>query len=397
MSPRLSIIPAGAVTDPSLEPRDLQVLCLLGRHTDKDSGWCRRSQVKMAREISCGRATLQRSLERLVDAGWVQKRQWNVPEGVEPGQPSASYLYRVILDRDDFGAVARDETDDEAAESHASDASDSREGVPTSGHPARPDGQGVPTHARAPRTSLTNEEGERDARARDRKARFLVAFEARWPTAGADSRQRTAYAAEALSEAEETAALDGIAPFLEMLKRHKRKHVPAGFTYLEEKRWMLLEQAKSQERQGTYHDEGSDAAKAIAVAYAIGGKSDFFRSVMQRPGVKLYYPHNVDARLLALAAAPGMDAWPIVDYRQAAAWEEFLRAYVTVQTRNRFTEGARAPWPWPPSVDGRLYVDGADPPPPEPIERSEGAADGANMVPDLTDDDRDALAKERMR
>jgi DNA-binding MarR family transcriptional regulator len=68
--PRLSIIPAGAVTDRSLEPRDLQVLCLLGRHTDK-AGWCSRSQVKMAREIDCSRGSLQNSLERLVEAGWV--------------------------------------------------------------------------------------------------------------------------------------------------------------------------------------------------------------------------------------------------------------------------------------------------------------------------------------
>ena len=74
MNPRLSIIPAGAVTDRSLEPRDLQVLCLLGRHTDK-AGWCVRSQVKMASEIDCGRSSVQRSLERLYEAGWVEKRR----------------------------------------------------------------------------------------------------------------------------------------------------------------------------------------------------------------------------------------------------------------------------------------------------------------------------------
>lgn len=33
---RYSIIPGMAVTDPNLEGRDLQVLCLLGRHTDRD-------------------------------------------------------------------------------------------------------------------------------------------------------------------------------------------------------------------------------------------------------------------------------------------------------------------------------------------------------------------------
>ena len=67
--PRLSITPAGAIFDRSLEPRDLQVLNLLGCYTDKN-GWCRRSQVKMAKQIYCGRSSIQRSLDRLVDAGW---------------------------------------------------------------------------------------------------------------------------------------------------------------------------------------------------------------------------------------------------------------------------------------------------------------------------------------
>lgn len=98
MSPRLSIIPAGAVTDPSLEGSDLRVLCLLGRHIDR-AGWCTRSQVRMAKEIAMGRATLQRSLERLCDAGWVQKKRRD--SGEESSQPSASYAYRVLLDRDD--------------------------------------------------------------------------------------------------------------------------------------------------------------------------------------------------------------------------------------------------------------------------------------------------------
>jgi len=382
MSPRLSIIPAGAVTDPSLEPRDLQVLCLLGRHTDKDSGWCRRSQVKMAKEISCGRATLQRSLERLVDAGYVQKKQWNVAEGAEHVQPSASYLYRVILDRDDGDTADRADSDeDEPTASHAPDASEMGEGVPAGGHPrARPDGHPVPTHARAPRTSPSNDKIERDARASHEKtAKFIVAFEARWPTSIADSAQRTAYAAAELSEAEQDAALAGIGPFFEELKKLGRKHKPAGFTYLEEKRWTKLA-APEPARRGGYHEDGSVEMKAIAAAYEIAGVGGYFRSVMKRPGVPLFYAHVVDARLLALANMPGADDWPVVDHRQAAAWEEFLRAYVTVQSRRRFVEGLRAPWAWPPSIEGKIYD-----------------ITGSPSVPELSDDDADALAKEGVR
>src|SRR6185437_1986833 len=71
--PRLSIIPAGAIFDRTLEPRDLHVLNLLGCHTDK-AGWCRRSQVRMAAELGCSRSSVQRSLDRLCEAGWVQKK-----------------------------------------------------------------------------------------------------------------------------------------------------------------------------------------------------------------------------------------------------------------------------------------------------------------------------------
>ncbi|WKT93753.1 helix-turn-helix domain-containing protein [Brucella anthropi] len=90
--PRLSIIPARAATDKALKPRDLQVLCVLGRHTD-DLGWCRRSQVKMANEMGCARATVFESINRLIDAGYLER---HVQES-DSGRDSA-HLYRVVLD-----------------------------------------------------------------------------------------------------------------------------------------------------------------------------------------------------------------------------------------------------------------------------------------------------------
>lgn len=97
--PRLSIIPARAVTDPEICAQALRVLALLGRHTD-DQGWCRRSQVTMAEELCCDRRTIQRGLAQLEANGYVERR----PEGrgnIEPERshfPFASYSYRVILD-----------------------------------------------------------------------------------------------------------------------------------------------------------------------------------------------------------------------------------------------------------------------------------------------------------
>lgn len=366
MSARLSIIPAGAVTDRNLEPRDLQVLCLLGRHTDR-AGWCVRSQVKMAAEIACGRSSVQRSLERLVDAGWVQKKQRGVPEGVEPGQPSASYAYRVILDRDDyaFTAATRDDGD-----SHAENASQEGEcppvGTPSGTEGAQPDGHPGAHTERAPGAHTyvgTNNdplerphlEREREARARaERKAKFLAAFEGRWPTSASDSRRATANAAEDLTEDEERDALDGIDPFLERHKRTGRKGCPSGATYLAEKRWTLLKQAAAAQ-DGGYHAADSAEVRAIGVLHAIGGKTSFFHAVVKRPGAdRVFYRISVDPRLLALSTAPPPNDWVSLDRQQAAAWEAYLHAYLTVQNRSRMVEGARAPWPWPPRKDGTL-------------------------------------------
>ncbi|WP_246683361.1 helix-turn-helix domain-containing protein [Mesorhizobium sp. B2-1-3A] len=78
--PRLSIIPARAATDRALKPRDLQVLCVLGRHTN-DDGWCRKSQVKMADEMGCARSTVFEAIERLVKAGYLERITSDVQDG----------------------------------------------------------------------------------------------------------------------------------------------------------------------------------------------------------------------------------------------------------------------------------------------------------------------------
>ncbi|MDH6265523.1 hypothetical protein M2360_000913 [Rhizobium sp. SG_E_25_P2] len=90
---RFSVIPAWVVTDPRLKGRDLQVLCLLGRHTDR-GGWCRRSQVKMAGEMGVARSTVQASLDRLYGLGVVEKHQQQSADGRD-----SAHWYRVILDQ----------------------------------------------------------------------------------------------------------------------------------------------------------------------------------------------------------------------------------------------------------------------------------------------------------
>ncbi|ASY56473.1 hypothetical protein [Sinorhizobium sp. CCBAU 05631] len=91
---RFSIIPGWVVADSRLKGRDLQVLCVLGQHTNRKHGWCRRSQVKMAAEMGCARSTVQASLDRLVKIGAVERR-----EVVSDSGRDSAHWYRVIYDR----------------------------------------------------------------------------------------------------------------------------------------------------------------------------------------------------------------------------------------------------------------------------------------------------------
>jgi len=381
---RFSIIPAGAVTDRSLEPRDLQVLCLLGRHIDR-AGWCVRSQVKMAGELGCGRSSVQRSLERLYAAGWVELKQRGpgaLADPEEPGRPSASHAYRVRLDRDDFIWPINNI---EPADSHAENASEGTDCPPVGTPPDKPsepveNASDVPTqgghpgaHPSAgtgaqPYVGTNNDpleptpiELERRARARDRTAKFKKAFEAKWPTAAVDDRNRVAYAAEALSESEQDAALAGIEPFLENLERLGRKTTPAGWRYLEQKSWTLLEGPAIEAAVGGCFPEDSAEARAIATAYAVAGKTSFLQQVMKsRHGAGIYYRGSMTPQFLALANPPPKADWPKLTRQQAAAWNEFLKKVVTVEVWTRLIEGSIAPWLWPPKKDGTLSAAAPD-------------------------------------
>jgi biotin operon repressor len=250
---RFSIIPAAAITDQALEPRDLQVLCLLGRHTDND-GWCSRSQVKMADELRCGRATIQRSLDRLCNAGYVQSRLRGrgsrLPDPDK--QPFAAHSYRVLFDREALAAAQLAAEAKGGAHGRAPD-------VPSQ------DGHGVPTHERAPLEGTPcevtpSEPVERDAHAKAEGKKVagdqpadagLKSFLAKWPTTACDDLGKTEQAWRTLTAADQAAALRGIEPFLQLLRHHKRSHPPSGWKYLEQKRWTQLPLAEDASTPGT--------------------------------------------------------------------------------------------------------------------------------------------------
>jgi hypothetical protein len=107
---------------------------------------------------------------------------------------------------------------------------------------------------------------------------------------------------------------------------------------------------------------GSDEGKAIVTLYEMAGLRDLLDRAMIRSGV-VNYLLPMTPRLKAMAQAPGRAEWEPLTRQQAGAWEGFLRDAVTVPSRKRLREGDRAPWGWPPTVDGQVYAKGSDPPP----------------------------------
>lgn len=361
---RFSVIPAGAITDARLTPRALQVLCLLGRHTN-DAGWCSRSQVKMARELGCVRSTLYDAIELLLECGWIERR----PNGrggrapVEGEQPFAAYSYRVLLDRDVLPERLKpvspppDDSPPPASDSEP----DGGAAQAAGGADIAAGGADIAAPLEGIFSEGTYSEPERDTRAREKKATGLATFEARWPTAAADDRIKTTWAWEALTEAERDDALTYIGPFLQDLKRHKRSHPPAGWKYLEQKRWTLLAQkaavaAVPAERVAV----DGEAGKAWAAIHRVARMSEPLRV----QGTYLL-PRPLTAQELAMGQIPEPDRWifvPLEQVNQCGAWNEFLGSALAGKPRRELihdrnpggSRGFMAPWPWPPRVDGSL-------------------------------------------
>ena len=253
--PRFSIVPPAAAFDLRLDPIDVRVLMVFGAAIDK-SGWCSRSQVKMARELAIGRATLQRAIRRLCDAGYLEQQRLLDKDGGD-----RAHKYRVF-----FESSAPPPLDDEhlRAERDADDSGDEDEDdapapLPTSGQGgahqraggARAMERAGGAHAmeRAPiRTTsserpLPNESEREGAGGREGKASDgpeIAEFYAVWPTAAVDDPARMEREWAMLNADERRAAITGAAPYLEARRAAKRTTTPAGETYLRQRRWVAV-------------------------------------------------------------------------------------------------------------------------------------------------------------
>ncbi len=271
---RFSIIPAWIVTDARLKGSDLKVLCLLGTYTNKE-GWCRRSQVKMAEQLSCGRSTVQDSLNRLSDIGAVEKRKVDSVDGRD-----SAHWYRVILDRvvgaDVFTAF------DEEDEEEFGPISGYQGGSTPAGTPAPPAGIPAPPAASrpappagsgpAPINDTLNDpsndrERERDAGDEDLKKiqRDFKRWYPTWPTYIGDSEDAAWRHFVALAPEERAACLDRTPEFISAVKGIKGKFTYAS-VYLKGKAWEKLGDPKSELATPAVHNPYSRAWMALRFA-----------------------------------------------------------------------------------------------------------------------------------
>lgn len=146
MAPRLAFCIPPAVFDRRLKGQCLRVLLYLGMHASTKTGWCRVSQVMMAKKLGCGRATVQAAIAWLIAARYVERRVERHANGAD-----ASHSYRVrfdITEADleamDEGARAASEADFDGDEGGAGGEGEETAEMLASGGIAPPAGQPAP-------------------------------------------------------------------------------------------------------------------------------------------------------------------------------------------------------------------------------------------------------------
>ncbi|MCX5518463.1 helix-turn-helix domain-containing protein [Kaistia defluvii] len=254
--PRYSIIHGDAATDPRLKGKALQVLCILGRHTDR-GGWCSRSQVKMAAQLQCARSTIQAAISILVECGYVQQQ-----ERFHPNNGKRSHEYRVLLDDKRPAEFINSVNDlDEDSDDDLTDAAHPHAGLPASPMPTQNRHRDAGPEPASIRTTPSNNDLERDARsplgsgseirrkldagaeraALAEAARADEAFMSQfrqWPKQDNDNIVRSHGSWQRLSEADRAAASAAVPVFIAKLRIDKA-HCRF-FTFIEERKWLDL-------------------------------------------------------------------------------------------------------------------------------------------------------------
>jgi hypothetical protein len=335
----------------------------------------------LMRRWNIGRDAIKRVISNLVRYGWCRPEKTRLANGTfhviyeirdQPGATLTDEEVRRALSLVS-GEAASDDIDGSPARSdQASDAAEPPTENPSwmVDHPSLVDpSPGNPSLAYIdilntdlPRTDSTEKIEREHARAKEKHALNLSEFKRRWPTIAADDQTRVDNAWFALTLDEGEAALAGIAPFLENQKRLKKSHPPAGFNYLGQKRWTLLEQvARACEVPSIGYARDSVEGLALIKLHDACGVGEGFRKIYCRDGVT--YRKDMTGQVKAFAELTPREKWVPINHQQAGAWTSLCKDLSALPRTKVFYAGDMAPWPWPPSVDGKIYTADSTGPP----------------------------------
>lgn len=114
------------------------------------------------------------------------------------------------------------------------------------------------------------------------------------------------------------------------------------------------------ERDGTetrpVYERGSAEAKAVKALHDLVGRTSAFFTIFRRPDGSVRFTKRITPQLAAFADMPERADWKPINLQQAFAWEELLKqVFDAGLVRTRMADGSPAPWPWPPSIEGKSY------------------------------------------
>jgi hypothetical protein len=250
-----------AITQRTGSPGAKSILWSIANYAN-ENGVCWPSQSLIAQESEQSADTVQRKLPVLVELGLVRRVPLrfqgrksvdffvlaNSPWFGESLEKLEPLLPRGHVIDPDFSESEKAEGGPAATQDDADTASDATAycGNAAATLPQtlpQPDGNAAALVRQHEPVTEPSEPSEREsARARgEASRRFAREFRKRWPTAALDDQAKLTKALEDLPEDQRQACLDGIQPFLDQLRQHKRGHCPAGWKYIEERRWTLID------------------------------------------------------------------------------------------------------------------------------------------------------------
>ena len=347
------------------------VLSMLSLYVDGD-GMAYVAIPSLAEDCELSADTVRRRLAWLEEIGAIARTaQWVDEKGRRNGEgrgKRTSDLIRLLLDADPDEIEALAKGQESPAKSTAFSPSsqqgltapeDSVSPAPALGQPSHC-GEGLISEPEPQQESPQPPEGGEGELIEDEEPEDFAPAWQSWP--GHEVMRRDLALAEfrRLSKDRQRLCRAAIGHFVAKQKQMKRDHYPSFHIWIRHGGFDEFPNARLDEvaSPSTRFAAGSVEARAIKVLHDIAGRAQVFDKIWQARDGSVNFSKALTPRVVALAQAPERAAWVELDRNQAGAWEGLLRSmFDEGLVRTHLREGSRAPWHWPPRVNGELSKD----------------------------------------